>query len=74
MSTNPITPEPGTVSPVAAACLLRACAARGWTIARHDELSYWSAERTSHGGRHIRYICAHSAAVLAARIAAAEAG
>jgi hypothetical protein len=60
------------VSPAAAARLLRACSARGWTIASHDDLRYWSAERVSHGGRRIRYICAHSAVVLAVRIAAAD--
>jgi hypothetical protein len=61
-------------SPAAAARLLRACSARGWTITHHDELRYWTAERASKDGTHIRFIAARSPAELAARLAAAESG
>jgi len=41
-----------------------------WTILYHADLAYWSADHAA--GTQIRYLCAHTAAELAAKIAAAE--
>jgi len=60
------------VSPAAAARLLRACSARGWTITHHDDLNYWTAERASKDGMHIRFIAALSATAMAGKLDAAE--
>jgi len=71
----------------AAACLLRASSARGWTITTSDLearfagqwsikhepiLNVWSAERISPDGRHRRFLAEHSAQALASLLAAAE--
>ena len=58
--------------PAAAAFLLRACSARGWTITHHDELRYWTAERASTDGTHIRFIAAHSPSEMADKLETAE--
>ena len=42
-----------------------------WTILYHADLAYWSADHAS--GSQIRYLCAHTAAELAAKIGRAEA-
>jgi hypothetical protein len=46
----------------------------GWTIAYQLDLSVWSAERRSPDGRSRRFICDREPALLAARLADAEAG
>jgi len=71
----------------AAACLLRASSAHGWTITttdlearfagrwsiKHEPiLNVWSAERKSPDGRHRRFLAGHSAQSLASLLAAAE--
>lgn len=69
-----MTPHPTDHAPEAAmtARLLRGFGASGWQIAHHETLSYWSAERTSADGQHIRYLTAHSATELAGLIEAAK--
>jgi hypothetical protein len=45
-----------------------------WTIAYQLDLSVWSAERRSQDGRSRWFICDREPALLAARLADAEAG
>jgi len=72
MERNPITSEATAESPVAAARLLRGFGARGWIIAHHETLSYWSAEHVSADRHSIRYLTAFSAGQLAGMIETVE--
>jgi hypothetical protein len=43
-----------------------------WRIAYLPALNVWSAEQRSADGRHIRFLCQHSTAALADKLAIAE--
>ena len=43
-----------------------------WRIAYQPALNVWSAEQRSADGCHIRFLCEHSTAALASKLAVAE--